>query len=458
MRSGLKAAAMLVLLALAMLATACGGGDDDDGGDASQAAAADAGSSAAGGASSGEQAAPSGDAVEIEMWHGYGELAAPGEEPNYEYDWLKAAVDAFEASHPGITVKLTYVNSDVALEKLTVALQGGKAPDVTYQYGTNIAQLATSDKTVDLTERVNAPEYDWADFPQGERDAFTVDGKVYGVPALVDNLAVVYNKDLFAKAGLTEPGPDWTWDELVADAKALTERGRQAVRARVADRRVGDRGLEVHRDAVGGRRRHPHARRHEDGVRLAAGRHRADRAAAAGRGQDAAPGPDAGQPEDGAAVQRRQARHVHHGAVAARRLPGRELRRAGHAVVPRRLARDHRGPGRLGAGRQRRREGRGRLDLPAVADGARSRSCRRPSRPATCRRAPRSPRCRSSPSSRPSSPASTCSSTTSPTSRRRGPRSPPTRRSRTAIGHAVTSVVLGEAEPEEALQDAAQAG
>jgi multiple sugar transport system substrate-binding protein len=227
-RTGLKATALLLLLALAMLATACGGGDDgDDSGDTSQAPAADAGSSGSGSqaAAGSEQAAPSGETVEIEMWHGYGELAAPGEEPNYEYDWLKAAVDAFEASHPGIKVNLTYVNSDVALEKLTVALQGGKAPDITYQYGTNIAQLATSDQTVDLTERVNAPEYDWADFPQGERDAFTVDGKVYGVPALVDNLAVVYNKDLFAKAGLTEPGPDWTWDELVADAKALTNEG-----------------------------------------------------------------------------------------------------------------------------------------------------------------------------------------------------------------------------------------
>ena len=37
---------------------------------------------------------------------------------------------------------MTYVNSDNALEKLTVALQGGKAPDVTYQYGTNLPQLA----------------------------------------------------------------------------------------------------------------------------------------------------------------------------------------------------------------------------------------------------------------------------------------------------------------------------
>ena len=51
----------------------------------------------------------------------------------------------------------------------------------------------------------------------------TVNGKVLGVPALVDNLAVVYNKDLFAQAGVPSPSPDWTWDDLVADAKALTD-------------------------------------------------------------------------------------------------------------------------------------------------------------------------------------------------------------------------------------------
>ena len=62
-------------------------------------------------------------------------------------------------------------------------------------------QLATSPKVVDLTERVADADYDWNDFPAGERDVFTVDGKVLGVPALVDNLAVVYNKDLFAAAG-----------------------------------------------------------------------------------------------------------------------------------------------------------------------------------------------------------------------------------------------------------------
>ena len=51
----------------------------------------------------------------------------------------------------------------------------------------------------------------------------TVKGKVIGIPALVDNLAVVYNKTLFAKAHLPPPGPDWTWSQFQADAKKLTD-------------------------------------------------------------------------------------------------------------------------------------------------------------------------------------------------------------------------------------------
>ena len=50
----------------------------------------------------------------------------------------------------------------------------------------------------------------------------TVKGKVIGIPALVDNLAVVYNKALFAQAGLQPPSPDWTWSQFTSDAQKLT--------------------------------------------------------------------------------------------------------------------------------------------------------------------------------------------------------------------------------------------
>ena len=35
-----------------------------------------------------------------------------------------------------------------------------------------------------------------------------------GVPALIDNLAIVYNKQLFAQAGIPLPTADWTWNDF----------------------------------------------------------------------------------------------------------------------------------------------------------------------------------------------------------------------------------------------------
>jgi multiple sugar transport system substrate-binding protein len=162
-----------------------------------------------------------GGQLHLVMWMGY--TPPPPANTSQEYLSLKALVASFERQHPNIAIDLRYVNNDYALQKVTVALQGNKQPDISYQYGTSMPRLASVPKLVDLTSRVKTPGYDFNDFFPGERAVTTVNGKIYGVPALVDNLAVVYNKDLFAAAGLTAPRPDWTWNELAADAKAVTD-------------------------------------------------------------------------------------------------------------------------------------------------------------------------------------------------------------------------------------------
>ncbi len=83
--------------------------------------------------------------------------------------------------------------------------------------------MAQIPQVVNLTKVVKQPGVNWNDFWVGERDVATVNGKVIGIPALVDNLAVVYNKTLFAQAHLPLPSPDWTWTQFVADAKKLTD-------------------------------------------------------------------------------------------------------------------------------------------------------------------------------------------------------------------------------------------
>ena len=149
----------------------------------------------------------------IQIWEGYTEAEAKA---------FAHLVSEYEAQHPGQKVNTLYVNSDNTLQKVLTAVRGGSPPDIAYLYGSWAPNVAQIPQVVNLTQVVKRPGVNWNDFWTGERAVATVNGKVIGIPALVDNLAVVYNKTLFAKAGLQPPGPDWTWQDFVADAKKLT--------------------------------------------------------------------------------------------------------------------------------------------------------------------------------------------------------------------------------------------
>ena len=132
-------------------------------------------------------------------------------------------VAQYEATHPGEKVNTLFVNNDNTLQKVLTAVRGGSPPDIAYLYGSWAPNVAQIPQVVNLTQVVKQPGVNWNDFWTGERDVATVNGKVIGIPALVDNLAVVYNKTLFAKAHLPLPGPNWTWQDFVADAQKLTD-------------------------------------------------------------------------------------------------------------------------------------------------------------------------------------------------------------------------------------------
>jgi multiple sugar transport system substrate-binding protein len=51
----------------------------------------------------------------------------------------------------------------------------------------------------------------------------TFEGTTYGVPRDFSTLALFYNRDLFAKAGVDEPNNDWTWGDLEEAAWLITD-------------------------------------------------------------------------------------------------------------------------------------------------------------------------------------------------------------------------------------------
>jgi multiple sugar transport system substrate-binding protein len=164
----------------------------------------------------GSSSSSSGGVTNIVLWHGYVDTEGKA---------MKTMVAEFNASHPKIHVTAQfYGNSDYALQKVLTSIAGGKPPDIAYLYGSWAANIAQSPKVLDLNSYIkDDPSFHWNDFWPSEREVATVDGRIVGVPALVDNLALVYNKKLFRAAGIPFPTANWTWDDLRAAAQKLTD-------------------------------------------------------------------------------------------------------------------------------------------------------------------------------------------------------------------------------------------
>ncbi|MDX6522094.1 MAG: multiple sugar transport system substrate-binding protein [Gaiellales bacterium] len=152
--------------------------------------------------------------VNVVVWHGYEDVEGKA---------IKDAAARFNATHPDIHVTVqNYGNADYALQKVLTAIRGGSYPDIAYLYGSWAANISRSSTAVDLTSLTKQPATKWDDFWLAERQAVQVGDKIVGVPALVDNLALVYNKKLFDQAGIAYPTADWTWADLRAAALKLT--------------------------------------------------------------------------------------------------------------------------------------------------------------------------------------------------------------------------------------------
>jgi multiple sugar transport system substrate-binding protein len=141
---------------------------------------------------------------------------------------LQKLADEYTQAHPNVTIDLSpgADTTDDLLQKLQAGFASGEFPDISYTYGSWASVLGQSGRTLDISDEVNAPDSGWDEFPEAARATATVDGQVIGLPAVVDNLGIIYNTDLFDAAGIDYPTADWTWDDFRTAAAALTDPAR----------------------------------------------------------------------------------------------------------------------------------------------------------------------------------------------------------------------------------------
>ncbi|TQJ87659.1 extracellular solute-binding protein [Streptomyces sp. SLBN-31] len=186
MRRGIAATALVASLALA--ATACGGSDSG----------------------SDKSSGP----VTITWWD---TSNATNEAPTY-----KALVKQFEAANKDIKVKYVNVPFDQAQNKFDTAAGSKGAPDILRSEVGWTPAFAKKGYFLPLDGTDALADKD--KFQSSLITQAQYQGKTYGVPLVTDTLALVYNKALFKKAGITE-APE-TWDELKADAAKVQDKAK----------------------------------------------------------------------------------------------------------------------------------------------------------------------------------------------------------------------------------------
>jgi raffinose/stachyose/melibiose transport system substrate-binding protein len=165
-----------------------------------------------------ESSASSNDSVTLTVMHKW-------PEPIYE-DFWNDIKEGFESEHPGVTVEMTAVQDDPYKEQIKVLTASNELPDVYFAWpGKYGEQFFESGLAADLTDAMESDG--WADsLTSAAVDAYTDDGKIYGVPISMSGKFMVYNTKLFEQVGVEVPE---TLDDLVTSCAAFKEAGIQPI-------------------------------------------------------------------------------------------------------------------------------------------------------------------------------------------------------------------------------------
>ncbi|WP_044338591.1 ABC transporter substrate-binding protein [Rossellomorea aquimaris] len=127
-------------------------------------------------------------------------------------------VSAYEEENPGVTIKVETVGGAADdYSDITAKLAAGEGPDIF----TNLGREAAKEWRRFLEDMSDEPWVNRAS--ENVLSGITLGNKVYGMPMNIEGFGIVYNRELFQKAGITSPPS--TYLELEEAAAKLDRKG-----------------------------------------------------------------------------------------------------------------------------------------------------------------------------------------------------------------------------------------
>ena len=159
-----------------------------------------------------EEVAPEVEVVTLTVWDFGGA----------EFQWMDTSISAFQEAFPNIEIDHVGVPEGEIGLKLETAIAAGKVPDLVVFVGSRVVKAGHVLFLDDYMARDGISRDDYC--PLFESWSVMED-KVYSLPVDTNVWAMIYNKDLFAEAGLPELGTDdvITYDDWLAYARAINK-------------------------------------------------------------------------------------------------------------------------------------------------------------------------------------------------------------------------------------------
>jgi multiple sugar transport system substrate-binding protein len=153
--------------------------------------------------------------ADLEFWF-WAEQDAPGAN-----EWLDESVAAFVDQNGG-NVNVVEQQTDSLVGNFQSAAAAKSGPDLGSQWATGpILAQAWSDAISPISDFTEQSEIDHWLF----KEENLYDGKIWSMPVYIIGQPFVYNKKLFAQAGLDPEQPPATWDDLLSACAKLKSSG-----------------------------------------------------------------------------------------------------------------------------------------------------------------------------------------------------------------------------------------
>ncbi|MDQ3656597.1 MAG: sugar ABC transporter substrate-binding protein [Chloroflexota bacterium] len=159
------------------------------------------------------------DQVEVRLAH-----------PTVNAEWdaqLETLVNQFMEATPGIRVTVEHRPGDQYWDKLQTEYAGNQAPDVSSINMDWTVPGASRGMFVDLKPLYERDSVDQSDLWYDMEGEWGYEGGMYGGILYAGGQNLYMNTDLLEAAGVALPTAEWTWDDLLATAQALTDESAQ---------------------------------------------------------------------------------------------------------------------------------------------------------------------------------------------------------------------------------------